>query len=105
VVVNTCWDKYRQRSNTRGKEIEEMVDKEYTARKSFLIWLDDYITQLGRDEKEVRLAIHKEFWLHKSPAWSSNSKKIRSSLRWIKKWILRLDEWILPISIQYRFWL
>jgi len=105
VVVNTCWDKYRQRSNTRSKEIEKLVDKEYRARKSFLIWLEDYITQLGRDEKEVRLAIRKELWLHKSPAWSSDSKKIRSSLRWIKKWILRLDEWIMPISVQYRFWL
>lgn len=105
VVVDACWDKYRQRSSSGSEGVERIIDNEFVARESFLNWLDNYITQLGKDEKEIRLAIRKELWLHKSSTWLSDSKNVRSSLRWIKKWILRLEEWIFPVSIQYWLWL
>jgi glycosyltransferase involved in cell wall biosynthesis len=105
VAVNTCWDRYRQRSSARREDIEKIIRKEYLARKSFLNWLDDYMTQCGIEEFEIRLAIRKELWLQESPTWLPDSEKVPTRIRWIKKWILRLEELILPASIRYRLWI
>jgi glycosyltransferase involved in cell wall biosynthesis len=105
VVAETCWDKYRQRSRAGSEDLEKIGYKEYVARKSFLHWLSDYLTQGGVEHAEIRLAIRKELWLLNQPAWLRDAKVIRSQLRWIKKWMLRLDEIILPKSVQYRLWL
>lgn len=105
VAKNCCWDKYRQRSSTRNKDVAKRDMQEYIARKSFLNWLDEYITKCGIDEIDIRLAIQKELWLQQVPGWLPNTKMIRNRIRWIKKWILRLEESIFPASISSRLWI
>lgn len=105
LVMNTCWDKYRQRSSDRSAEIERLVNEEHQARRSFLTWLNDYITKRGIESIEIRLAIRKEIWLLQSPAWLPASEKFHTPIRWLKKWLLRLHEMILPEVIQYLLWL
>jgi hypothetical protein len=105
VAINTCWDKYRQRSSSEGEDFKRIRSQEHLARTSFLNWLDDYITQRGVEDINIRLAIRKELWLQQIPAWSPNLERIRARIRWIKKWLLRLEEMILPVSLQYRMWI
>ncbi len=104
VVVNSCWDKYRQRSSTRSEDIERIVHNERLARESFLNWLDVYVAKRGINEIEIRLAIRKELWLGQIPAWLPDSKMLQSLIRWMKKWLLRMEEHILPPIIGNWLW-
>jgi glycosyltransferase involved in cell wall biosynthesis len=105
VVVDGCWDKYRQRSPTRSEDIETIRRKEDLARKSFLNWLNEYLTRCEIEHAEIRLAIRKELWLQQTPAWLPDSEEIRNRLRWVKKWIIRLDEMMLSETVQCHLWL
>jgi glycosyltransferase involved in cell wall biosynthesis len=105
VAVNTCWDKYRQRPNIGNESGKNMLNAEHMARKSFLNWLDEYMTQRGINETNIRLAIQKELWLQENLAWLTGLDGLQARLRWLKKWILRLEELVLPVSIQYRLWI
>lgn len=103
VVIGTCWDKYRQHSDRKGND--RITHREHLARKSFLNWLDRYLTERRIENSELRLAIRKEVWLSQTPTWLHNAEKLRSRLRWIKKWILRVNDILLPESLQKRLWL
>ena len=103
VVMETCWDKYRQHSDRSSND--RTAHREHLARKSFLNWLDEYLTQRGVEDPDLRLAIRKEVWLSQTPTWLHNSEKLHSPLRWIKKWILRVNDILLPESLQKKLWL
>jgi hypothetical protein len=105
VVVDGCWDKYRQRPRTGLADTETNRRKEHLARKSYLIWLNDYLTERGIEHAEIRLAIWKELWLQQSPSWLPDSDQMRNRLRWLRKWILRLGEVMLSERAQSRLWL
>ena len=104
VAINVCWDKYRQRSNVGSEESKKLIRQEFLARNSFLNWLSEYMTQRGIEEPNIRLAIRKELWLQRNLPWLPFSENFQAQIRWIKKWILRLEEAILPASIQYWLW-
>jgi glycosyltransferase involved in cell wall biosynthesis len=105
VAVNVCWDKYRQRSSDRSDDIALVLNKESQARKHFLNWLNDYMSQNGIEDIEIRYAIRKELWITQNPIWLPDSRMIQSQIRWIKKWLMRLEEFVLPVSWSRRLWL
>ena len=104
VAVHTCWDKYRQHSSA-SVAVAKITNQEHFARKYFLSWLDDYLTQCGIEDVAVREAIRKERWLKQTPIWLPESERAQNRIRWAKKWILRLEEWIVPASIRRRLWI
>ena len=104
VAVNACWDKYRQRSSLEIEDIKRLTRQELLARKSFLNWLSEYMNQLEIEEPNILLALQKELWLQQIPVWLSKAEKLKVQIRWIKKWILRLEELLLPESVRYQLW-
>lgn len=105
LAANVCWDKYRQRSSIRKEDVSIIINKEQEARKYFLNWLDDYMTHCGIEDIETRKAIRKELWLTQKLNWLPVSEKIQPRIRWVKKWLLRLEELVLPKRVQNRLWL
>ena len=105
VVASVCWDKYRQRSSDRSGDIAFVLYKESQARKYFLKWLNNYISQNGFEDIQIRHAIQKELWIAQNPVWLPASGMIQSRIRWIKKWLMRLEEFVLPVSWSRRLWL
>jgi glycosyltransferase involved in cell wall biosynthesis len=102
-AVNRCWDKYRQHAGA-SVAIAHVTQQEYEARYFFLKWLGDYISQEGIEDKAVWEALRKELWLKQRPAWLPASGRLPSLVRWLKKWFLRVEERILPLSIRRWLW-
>jgi glycosyltransferase involved in cell wall biosynthesis len=105
LAANTCWDKYRQRSSARKEDIAAIMRKDQDARLFFLYWLDEYMTQCGIEDIETRQALRKELWLIQKINWLPPSRKFQSRIRWIKKWLLRLADLILPSRMQNWLWM
>jgi glycosyltransferase involved in cell wall biosynthesis len=105
IAVHRCWDKYRQRSSARQEEIANIVNEEQKARKNFLNWLEEYMARYGIQDNGIRQAIQKELWLIQKISWLPETEKIRFQTRWLKKWLLRAEECILPAGIQNWLWL
>jgi glycosyltransferase involved in cell wall biosynthesis len=72
---------------------------------NFLKWLETYCREQHVEDSVVWQAIRRQIWLYedspnvKFPGLSPNS------LRWIKKWILRAEEHLLPAAIRRRLWM
>lgn len=105
IAASVCWDKYRQRSSIRREDVSIIINKEQDARKHFLNWLDEYMTHNGIEDIETRLAIQKELWLIQKTNWLPASEKNQPGIRWVKKWLLRLEELVLPKRAQSWLWL
>lgn len=105
VAENICWDKYRQRSSGQMDDIATITSKEQGARLHYLNWLDEYMTRCGIEDTETRLAIRKELWLIQTNKRSPALNKHPSKIRWIKKWLLRVVEYVLPPGVQIWLWL
>jgi glycosyltransferase involved in cell wall biosynthesis len=105
IASNRCWDKYRQRSSAQKEEIVRIISEEHFARTNFLNWLAEYMARCRVQDMEIRRAIRKELWLIQKPYWLPDSETIQSRIRWLKKWLLRLEERILSTSAQNWLWL
>jgi glycosyltransferase involved in cell wall biosynthesis len=103
LAVDTCWDKYRQHPQssmaaTRGAE------KEIKARRYFLKWLERYLLQEDIRNSEVWRALQRAQWRIQDPAWLPPNRLLRIGTRWVKKWLLHLEENTLPGFIGRRLW-
>jgi len=106
MAVDRCWDKYRQHPEA-SVAIAQNTGQEYLARQFFLKWLADYLTEQGSMDAEVWQALRKEFWLRSKfhlPTWFPLPERTQYFIRWIKKWLLRLEELILPASLRLWIW-
>jgi len=102
IVVPRCWDRYRQHPDSVTARARDSLT-EVVARRRFLHWLREYCAQRRLDGPAVREAIAKELWLCDSEdAVRSGSAGRRS--RWSRKWLLRLEERLLPARIRQRLW-
>jgi glycosyltransferase involved in cell wall biosynthesis len=104
VAVNACWDRYRQRSIAPKVVLSAITAQERKARVHFLNWLENYCEQQGVEDSEIRQALIVERWLASKPGWLPDSNWVSSSVRWIKKWILRLEQRLFPASVCRRLW-
>lgn len=97
-----CWDWYRQHpgSMTAGAN---RLGRELEARRRFLEWVLHYDLSARQSWPQVREAARKELWLLSSspagvPQWAQRP------LRWARKWLLKIEESVLPARLRYRVW-
>jgi glycosyltransferase involved in cell wall biosynthesis len=101
-VVPRCWDRYRQHANSLSAQAQ-MSASEQIVRRRFLLWLQQYCQEKGTSWPEVSEAISKELWLcHVGDGEQSSAGRRR--LRWVKKWLLRLEETIIPPRVRQLWW-
>jgi len=101
-VSDLCLDWYRQHPNA-SMAIARQSGQEIPARTFFLSWLQTYLCDQGVQNAEVWHALRCELWRIRSPAWLPPNMHVQYLVRWIKKWMLRAEDRLLPTAI--RCWL
>lgn len=102
VVVPRCWDRYRQHPDSVTARARDSL-AENAARRRFLHWLREYCRRRRLEQPAIRESIAKELWLCKSGEAARSDSAGRRS-RWCKKWLLRLEELLVPASVRQRVW-
>lgn len=103
LVSDQVLDKYRQHqtSHTYLTEISGLSRQE---RLHFLTWLSRYLIQQGHEDPQLQLVVNREIWfvtrLEQVPSSSQAFNLIRRTI----KWLLRLEERILPMRIRRWVW-
>jgi glycosyltransferase involved in cell wall biosynthesis len=98
IASGRCWDKYRQHPQSSMAAITR-AGKEVEARRFFLDWLEGYLLQEDVRDSEVWTALRREQWRIQDPAWLPPNRLLRACARWVKKWLLYLEENTLPVAI------
>jgi glycosyltransferase involved in cell wall biosynthesis len=102
VAVNRCWDHYRQHSQA-SMAVAWRTGTETQARRFFLTWLGVYLNEQASQDRDVWLALKREAWLIHKPEWLPG--RIENGFRWVKKWLLRLEELFFPSALNDWLWL
>ena len=103
IVSNQCWDKYRQHP-TATTAVAKKMDQEIDARKFYLSWLRGYLRNHGIQDQLVWQALRQEEWRLHFPGWLPSSQRMRYILRWVKKWLLKIDDRLVLAAIDHRIW-
>ena len=103
IVSDLCWVKYRQHPGSVMAQVQGL-GKEAVARRFYLDWLVEYLSERRVVDSDVWLAVSKELWRLRTPSWLERRAGVSRRIRWIKKWALRLEEWVLPTALQRRLW-
>ncbi len=80
-VADCCWCRYRQHSEACTSKTHDTERGYYTARKTFLTWLDSYLQQQSEQNTEVSRIVKQELWHYQYPVLS----RIRSRLSRFKQ--------------------
>lgn len=104
VVVDRCWDRYRQHSQA-STALAWRTGTEIQARMFFLKWLEKYLNEQAVQDRIVWLALKRQLWLYDNLSIRYFPSLSQDTIRWIKKWILKLEEQIVPSRIRERLWI
>jgi glycosyltransferase involved in cell wall biosynthesis len=102
MAIDSCWDRYRQHPQA-SMAIAWQAGTEVEARSFFLRWLEGYLREQAVQDGKVWLALRRELWLVQNPGWLPSGT--HNVIRWAKKWLLRIEEYILPSSLSYQLWM
>lgn len=103
LVCNNCWDHYRQHPEA-STAVSQKSGQAIVARQFFLGWLQTYLQQQGVTDVAIWQAVRREVWRIHQPAWLPTVAPLPYLNRWVKKWLLRLEERALPDFISCRLW-
>jgi glycosyltransferase involved in cell wall biosynthesis len=100
IATDDCLAWYRQHPNSHVAVTIRSGNLNST-HLTFLKWLQSYCSHKAIADPLILMAIHRKIWLYDN----GNSWLISAKLsRQIKKWILKIEEQILPHSLRLRLW-
>jgi glycosyltransferase involved in cell wall biosynthesis len=102
-VSKSCWDKYRKHPASLSA-VAESSGKGWALRVTYLEWLDSYLTQKRILDPEVWLAVRRELWFNNEPNFGKSSGFYNKFIRRMKKWLLKIEERVLPPFIRRWVW-
>jgi glycosyltransferase involved in cell wall biosynthesis len=102
LAVNDCLSWYRQHSKSHVS-IAIQMDQSHLLHYLFLKWVEFYCQSRRLSDRQVIMSIRRQLWLYNNASPRLLSSVTSNRLRWIKKWILRGEEF-LPTGIRYRLW-
>ena len=103
LVSDQLLDKYRQHpeSHTHRTEIAGQSRQE---RLLFLKWLADYLRQHQFEDLQLCLALNRQTWISSLPDRFPWSGGLANSIRWGAKWLLRIEDHLMPMFLRTRLW-
>jgi glycosyltransferase involved in cell wall biosynthesis len=104
MATDDCLAWYRQHSKSINSTAIH-TGQAYVLRYKFLQWLETYCHEQGVQDKKVWEAVRRQLWLYDSSTHQKLPGFARDSIRWIKKWILRLEERVLPSTLRDWLWM
>ena len=72
---------------------------------NFLKWLENYCRKQNVEDEKVWQTLRRQLWLYDNSFHSIIPILSQNNLRWIKKWMLRVEEKLLPAAIRNRLWM
>jgi glycosyltransferase involved in cell wall biosynthesis len=102
VVIDRCWDRYRQHPQA-SMAVAWRTGTEAQARTYYLMWLEKYLNEHAVQDRKVWLALKRELLLVQHPKWMPVG--VARGVRWIKKWMMRIEEHLLPDHLSDLIWL
>ncbi len=82
-VSNKCWYKYRQHPNSCCNA-QKSRGRYYTARKTYLRWVEGYLSEQKVKDVEVRIIVREELWRCHHPVQHSLQNLFRHPVKEIK---------------------
>lgn len=102
-VSSRCWDQYRQHAGSMSA-FSRNNSMQWATRLVFLEWLEGYLTTKGVHDPEIWQALRRAMWLNRNPNYPFLSETGRMAIRRSKKWLLKFEEWLLPVPIRRQIW-
>ena len=104
LATDDCLAWYRQHSKSSYSTAIH-TGQTHVLRYRFLKWLETYCHEKRVQDKRVWEAVRRQLWLYDSSSFQNFPGLIQDSLRWIKKWILRVEERIFPSILRDWLWI
>ena len=104
LATNDCLAWYRQHSKSNYSTAIQS-GQTHVLRYSFLKWLETYCQEQQVKDKRVWEALHRQLWLYDSTSHRKRPRLAQNSIRWIKKWLLRVEERVLPSILRDWLWI
>jgi glycosyltransferase involved in cell wall biosynthesis len=103
LVCNNCWNRYRRHPEASAI-VWQKSGQAINHRQFFIDWLQTFLQQRGVTDAVIWQAVRREIWRIHQPAWLPTVAPFPYLNRWIKKWLLRIEERALPSFISDRLW-
>lgn len=103
VATDDCLAWYRQHPKSHVS-IANQTDRSYSRHFSFLKWVESFCHSQHLTNQKIDLAIRRQLWLYNMEHPRILRRLVPKRLRWIKKWLLRLEEYLLPFRIRNWLW-
>jgi hypothetical protein len=100
-VSDKVWVKYRQHLDSICNTADVSGDNN-KARVKFLFWFWNYLTMKKSDNKKLKIAVCKELW---RVNLISKSKSLARIINLPLKYLLRIENRILPLFLRTKLWL
>ncbi|HLA98095.1 MAG TPA: glycosyltransferase family A protein [Anaerolineales bacterium] len=103
-VSERCWDQYRQHPESISALAVSSGEKQST-RLEYLEWLEKYLTKKEGLDPEIWQALRRGLWFSREPNFLFPSEPWRKVVWRLKKWLLKIEEWFLPVPLRRKIWL
>jgi glycosyltransferase involved in cell wall biosynthesis len=103
LATDDCLAWYRQHSKSNYSTALH-TGQTHLLRYRFLKWLEVYCREQQVEDKRVWEVVSRQLWLYNSPS-QQRFPLVQDGIRWIKKWILRVEEWVLPSVLRDWLWI
>ena len=104
LATDDCLAWYRQHSKSNYSTAIHS-GQTHVLRYRFLKWLETYCHEKHVKDKRVWEAVNRQLWLYDSSSHQKLPGFTQDSIRWIKKWILRVEERVLPSILRDWLWI
>jgi hypothetical protein len=104
LATDDCLAWYRQHPKSNYSSAIHS-DQTYLLRYRFLKWLETYCDEKRVQDKRVWEVVRRQLWLYESSSQQKLPGFVQNSIRWIKKWMLRVEERILPSMLRDWLWM
>jgi glycosyltransferase involved in cell wall biosynthesis len=104
LATDDCLAWYRQHSKSNYSTAVH-TGQTHVYRYRFLKWLETYCQENRVEDKRIWETVRRQLWLYDSSSRQKLPGLVQDSIRWIKKWILKVEERVLPSTLRDWLWI
>jgi glycosyltransferase involved in cell wall biosynthesis len=102
--TDECLAWYRQHAKSASSTAIR-TRPEYFFRLGFLKWLERYCSDQRVRDKRVWETVQRELWLYDNRSYRNLPVLVQDAIRWMKKWVLKVEERVLPSVLREWLWI
>jgi glycosyltransferase involved in cell wall biosynthesis len=103
LAADKCWLFYRLHP-TSMMAVSDRLGEQRRTRVFFLRWLERRLAERGIEDRALWEALRKELWMWSAHLLPTGRVRMFNTRRFIKKWMLRAEESIVPHTLRQQYW-